>query len=111
MSSRILLRLRQAEVLAFTDGYAERWVFHLFNCEFFLRKMNSVAYYVEANKISQDLAADEKGLSTFARVRERVAALERAALAAGVFATIQDMKVCCGFNIHVLISDLFTRAT
>lgn len=73
--------------------------------------MNSVAYYVEANKISQDLAADEKGLSTFARVRERVAALERAALAAGVFATIQDMKVCCGFNIHVLISDLFTRAT
>ena len=36
---------------------------------------------------------DERNISTSSKIRERVATLERASLAAGVFALIKDIKV------------------
>ncbi|KAH8113830.1 peptidase family C50-domain-containing protein [Phellopilus nigrolimitatus] len=73
----VLLLLRFAEALAF-NGDLPR----------------SLAVYEEASRLCDDLPEDEKGkgLSTSARVRARVIVLERAAVAANIFAAIQDLK-------------------
>lgn len=50
--------------------------------------------YERAFQLAQDLEDDDKTLSMPTRIRARVIALERAALASGVYATIQGSKVC-----------------
>ena len=55
----------------------------------------SVALYEEALQLSNDFLEDKRNTSILSRTQERVAAIERSAVASGVFATIQFAQVRC----------------
>ena len=63
--------------------------------------------YERAFELAQNLDDEdaEKTLPLTARIRGRVVALERTALAAGVYSAIQESKVCIQPSTHGMCMD------
>ncbi|KAH7913084.1 peptidase family C50-domain-containing protein [Hygrophoropsis aurantiaca] len=72
---RVRYLLKHAEMLALEDNV-----------------LGSASSYCEAMTLSETASTEEKGMSSVERIRTRVGRLERAALAAQVFAAVQHSK-------------------
>ncbi|KAL6306065.1 peptidase family C50-domain-containing protein [Sparassis latifolia] len=86
---RVMFLLRYAEALAAAGNV-----------------LKSASAYCEALALSEDLAVDEKGMSTAQRVRLRVAVLERAAVAASIFSVMQYSRDDANTSLDGLLQSL-----
>lgn len=95
----VLLRLLYADLLARNRETEERYVIIYFDSTIRLKSFHSVKTYLAALELSGQIEAVEKGAAYMARTQARLQALQRSAVACGVYASIQASRVCACFCV------------
>lgn len=100
--TRVLYYLRYAELFATMGNVLKGYVCHISSGLLAYNDILSSSIYCEATSLADRLLnSDEKGLSSAEKVKARVSALERAAVASSTFAVIQYSKVSV---IHLFLN-------